>query len=416
MKYIFLLCVLIFPTQSFTQWRTIETIISPFVFAMHFDNDNVYIGTGDSLYISRDKGETWYGTNFLTDSPYTINALTEYEGVLYAGSYVEGVFRSSDNGDTWESFNQGLSGWGLISNGFLISGDTLILITDGGGVYMRNLNSTESWFAVNNNLPDNYAWTVHDICQTSTTLIIGSGASGYYYLLLKGTSEWQERRIKYGDRSYPTPSALISYNDVVLAGTRLGIFRSTDHGETWDSVGIRALPLGTVSFARDGNRIYAGLTNASDFWVWYTDDLGDSWNVLDHQFANLNEIYVYDNKIWAATNSGLMVSNPLPTTNVPGEKPIPVNFSLEQNYPNPFNPATTISYSLPGEESLQVNLKIYDMIGNEITALVNEEKQPGNYKVNFNASGLSSGVYFYTLNISGKENNYSSSKKMIVLK
>lgn len=89
----------------------------------------------------------------------------------------------------------------------------------------------------------------------------------------------------------------------------------------------------------------------------------------------------------------------------------PSVFSLEQNYPNPFNPSTTISYQLPVNSI--VSLKVYDIIGNEIATLVNEEKLAGKYEVEFSATvGYASGVYYYTL----KAGEFIQSKKMILLK
>ncbi|MCK7516473.1 MAG: T9SS type A sorting domain-containing protein [Ignavibacteriales bacterium] len=73
----------------------------------------------------------------------------------------------------------------------------------------------------------------------------------------------------------------------------------------------------------------------------------------------------------------------------------PSTFSLEQNYPNPFNPSTKIKYSVT--QSSNVVLKIYDVLGNEVATLVNEEKPAGSYEVEFNPSSLTSGVYFYKL-------------------
>ncbi len=93
----------------------------------------------------------------------------------------------------------------------------------------------------------------------------------------------------------------------------------------------------------------------------------------------------------------------------------PSDFSLSQNYPNPFNPSTTIKYSIPtlGTSFMKfVTLKVYDILGNEITKLVNEEKPSGNYEVDFNASGLASGIYYYTLTLG----NFTITKKMIVIK
>jgi len=88
----------------------------------------------------------------------------------------------------------------------------------------------------------------------------------------------------------------------------------------------------------------------------------------------------------------------------------PNNFSLEQNYPNPFNPSTKIQYRVPSIS--QVVLKIYDILGNEIATLVNEEKPAGVYEVEFNAATLSSGVYFYQL----KAGEFIQTKKMILIK
>ena len=85
-------------------------------------------------------------------------------------------------------------------------------------------------------------------------------------------------------------------------------------------------------------------------------------------------------------------------------------FNLSDNFPNPFNPTTTINYSIPKKSN--VVIKVYDILGNEIEALVNEEKSTGNYEVEFDGSKLSSGVYFYQL----KAGEYIETKKMILLR
>ncbi len=88
----------------------------------------------------------------------------------------------------------------------------------------------------------------------------------------------------------------------------------------------------------------------------------------------------------------------------------PNKYELSQNYPNPFNPATTISYSIP--KAGMVTIKIYDALGRELTELVNEEKSSGSYKVEFDGSRLSSGVYYYRI-VSG---SYTEIKKMVLMK
>ncbi len=97
-------------------------------------------------------------------------------------------------------------------------------------------------------------------------------------------------------------------------------------------------------------------------------------------------------------------------TGIIGQNEIPVSYSLSQNYPNPFNPVTAINYAVP-KQSL-VTLRVYDILGREVAALVNEVKAPGYHTVDFNASNLGSGVYFYKL----ESGNFTDIKKMIVIK
>ena len=111
----------------------------------------------------------------------------------------------------------------------------------------------------------------------------------------------------------------------------------------------------------------------------------------------------------------------------------PTNFYLSQNYPNPFNPSTKIRFVIPNDlpadrqgvrnlkdfssqtprnDNSMVSLKVYDVLGNEVATLVNEEKQPGTFEVEFDGTGLPSGIYFYKLQKSG----YIDTKKMVLLK
>jgi len=95
---------------------------------------------------------------------------------------------------------------------------------------------------------------------------------------------------------------------------------------------------------------------------------------------------------------------------VQNDEKLPVRFVLNQNYPNPFNPSTKISFIIT--ESSFTSLNIYDVLGNEVATLVNEEKPAGSYDVEFDANGLTSGIYFYKL-VAG---NFIETKKMVLLR
>src|SRR5574338_714984 len=398
---------IIFSSQYFAQWNKVEQITSPIVYSVLFDNNDIYVG-GDSLYISRDKGQTWEAS-IVTNQPIEITALFKYGGKLFAGTYGSGVYISANNRMSWQSFNLGLMDFAYYAKKFVLSGDTVFYATDGGGVYYL-LNNTNEWHEYNQNLPSQIAWTINDITVTNNNLIVSAGASGYYYLRPKGSPEWIEKRIQTQGGIYTTPNAFLSTGDIVFSGSRFGIYKSIDEGNSFDSVGISAMDISVVCFVKNNNRIYAGYTRASgnDFFVWYSDDFGINWNILDHQFQFLRNLYINDNKIWAATNDGLWYNELETTSSDPIVKPI--NFNLEQNYPNPFNPSTSIRYAINSYQF--VSIKVFNLLGREVRTLVDEYKSAGIYEAKFDTSNLSSGVYFYRL----KTDTDIEIKKMIYLK
>jgi len=156
----------------------------------------------------------------------------------------------------------------------------------------------------------------------------------------------------------------------------------------------------------------------------------------DSPGEGLNDIAGYfSNDIWKILNE--IIDNPVSVDETSSH---PAEFTLEQNYPNPFNPVTTINYSIPSSpQSAKVGtglapiqpglalsvviLKVYDILGNEIATLVNGPQEPGSYEVNFSVtdreSSLTSGVYFYRLQVYPDKigaGNFVETKKMILLK
>jgi hypothetical protein len=99
-----------------------------------------------------------------------------------------------------------------------------------------------------------------------------------------------------------------------------------------------------------------------------------------------------------------------PTNNELNENPAISDYELYQNYPNPFNPSTIIRYQIP--EAGFITLKVYDLIGKEVSTLVNDYKIAGTHNVIFNATDLSAGIYFYSL----RSGSFIKTNKMIVLK
>jgi carboxypeptidase T len=188
---------------------------------------------------------------------------------------------------------------------------------------------------------------------------------------------------------------------------------STNNGTTWIALEGEFTEPGIGSFQPNGEPLYDGskvnwvkeeinLTNyiSSQFKIRFRL-ITDSGTTLDGWYVDDIGIFIYS----------------IPT-DILNDAETVFEFSLEQNYPNPFNPSTIIKYSIPSvitsgvKQSQFVSLKVFDVLGNEVATLVNEVKAAGSYEVEFNATGLSSGVYFYKL----QTGSFVETKKMIIMK
>jgi hypothetical protein len=176
-----------------------------------------------------------------------------------------------------------------------------------------------------------------------------------------------------------------------------------------------------------GGGVFVGLT-----YVGIGQVVALTWaeRFFDPTMNSLGEVFILDSlpsygvyyyvkkvaNLWADPSLKLKYDMTVDVEKITGE--VPNNFVLNQNYPNPFNPTTKIKYTIPSitlrqaQSDIRVSLKVYDVLGNEITTLVNEEKPAGTYEVEFDATNLPSGVYFYQL----RAGNFIETKKMILMK
>ncbi|MFA8344463.1 MAG: T9SS type A sorting domain-containing protein, partial [Rhodothermaceae bacterium] len=143
-------------------------------------------------------------------------------------------------------------------------------------------------------------------------------------------------------------------------------------------------------------------------------DYGVNWKV-DSTMTDVNSIsqlqITSDNRIFAGHYKGKISANKMLLTSIDDKiNNIITGYSINQNYPNPFNPTTTIEYIIP-EESF-VTLTVYNVLGKKVATLVNKIQKSGNYKINFDAANLASGVYFYKI----KAGSYSDTKRMLLIK
>ena len=337
-----------------------------------------------------------------------------------------GVFKTTDGGVTW--FRQ--------SSAYNGTGDNPMFIhfwnADTGLVVGENVNS---WKIYTTSDGGTY-WSFVPIANIPT--INGDILSEGFEYEVVGNTFWfctsTGRVFRSKDRGHTwTASAIgqgygrvhsVAFQDqnIGLATTFVGnsptTVKTTDGGDTWFPITPPNRPTphilehvpGTTDVYVVTGHIWPGTLTGSA----YTLDAGSTWINIDN-LDHGQSVFIAPNVGWIGGfpnqqgNMSKWIGTVLPVQEEKNSSQ-PENFNLMQNYPNPFNPSTIIQFQVPN--SSFVNLKVYDILGREVATLLNEEKTVGSYEINFNAVGLSSGIYFYKL----QAGSFVETKKMIFIK
>jgi hypothetical protein len=167
----------------------------------------------------------------------------------------------------------------------------------------------------------------------------------------------------------------------------------------------------TLKFMNENTGWLAGKHNYHTGMICTTSDATNWINrVLENNTAYFCVDYIDGSKVFVGGNSRITSSLNTATSVSPVSNQIPDRYSLKQNFPNPFNPSTKINFDI--KNSSFASLKIFDSMGREVETLVNENLSAGSYSVEFNASNITSGIYFYTLNTDA----FTETKKMVLVK
>ena len=365
-------------TDNGDTWtQTVLVLIDYNVFSLAINSSgHIFAGTGDpwslsnkgELYRSTDNGDTWTITGL--KSVY-VNALAINDsGHIFAGTGEPwlrkgGVYRSTNNGNTWTLV--GLEGVQVNSFAINDSGYIFAGITP-HGIYCSTDNG-DTWR------------TLLDVNVTS----IAINDSGHIFAG--------------------------SYSDSEYGPSRGFVYRSTDNGDTW----TQTVPTYhyVLSLAiNDSGHIFAGTGGG----VYRSTDNGDTWTKFGLDSDAVNSFVINSNGYIFAMTGYTVYRSSLPTIDAVKEikNELPLSYKLLQNYPNPFNPTTMINYQLA--MTSDVNLSIYNILGQKVATLVNKKQPAGNYSVEWNASGFASGIYIYQLTAKGQQQKAMFTKKLVLLK
>lgn len=384
--------------DKFWQYKSELDGIAVYSFALLGD-DTVFAGTASGIYVSTDSGNSW-GYKLGTHS---VSAMAvDLAGNIYAG-YENGLYRSTDDGNSWVGGSTGYD-W-VIALAINVNGD-IIAGCQGGGIYIST-DDGNNWHRRNNGLTNFY---VPSLAVNNRGDIFAGTTKGVFRSTDYGNN-WSE--INNGLVDSTITSLTVNNQGEVFCGTEGGLYYSNDNGNNWNKT---SLPNNVVTsiITLNGDMFVGTFTRG----VYHSTDNGSNWQQVNGGFFYPSIVSLIVNSegyLLAGAMGGEVYKSLNSITFVEGLNPsIPSDYNLYQNYPNPFNPSTTITYQLP--KSGNVTLKIFDILGNEVKTLVNEQKEMGRYTVQFSAEGgassLASGMYVYRLRV----NDYISTKKMLLLK
>ena len=426
-------------------------------------NTGYTVGSSGSIWKTTNGGYDWN----LYNSPTTeqaFNAVDFYNAQygMTAGNNGE-AWKTTDGGNTWTSLT------GLIPNDYfngIAMIDSVSALVIGYSIY-KTTDGGLTWSTITPTFPDGPPSKIKMFNESVGVIV---GATGFFafnpfvYKTTDGGDTWNSMNFPFTTTDKLYNFEFRTADDLVVVGNAGGVFHTSDNGATWTqfNVGLSNFSFGSqvlgVTFSGPNEAIVAGASaqivsiqlpnvlpvelvsftcevnnpNVKLHWVtaselnnqgfeverkiaesniWQTighlPGRGTTTNSTDYYFNDENLVSgVYNYRIKQIDFNGKFEYSEVVTADLS----TPATFALEQNYPNPFNPSTNISYSIPN--NYFITLQVYDMLGNEVATLVNGEKAAGNYQVTFDASALSNGVYFYRL----QANGFDITKKMILMK
>ncbi len=343
-----------------------------YIWSLYEYDGNIFAGTEQGLY--RYDGKLWSKVEIKGD----VRSITSLNDVLYAAVWGGGVFASKDNGDTWTPINEGLIMSGYAVQTLTVTEKNLFVGTFGLGVLKYDFDAK--------------AWVELPV--------------GYPHIWSLATD---------------------ANNTIYAATSGGGVYMSVDEGESWAPVNTGLPNMHVYSVSVYGNDVYVS-TWAGGVYKFSTETpnpnvarktssvsstpLTGSWSSIGMGGIEVSSIMVDETTktLYAGTSSGVIYKQVDSTTDVEPIDAVPTKFGLEQNYPNPFNPSTKIEFSIAKAGLYAV--KVYNLLGQEVAIIANQDFSIGKYTYNFDASNLTSGIYFYKL----VGENVNLTKKMMLLK
>lgn len=367
------------------------------------------ISRDGDVFSSSDQGATWISIS--SNLPYGLlqSITTNPSGHVFLG-HQNGIFRSTNLGESWTNVNPGVSlpTLGTDDQGKVYAGS-------GSAIYSTTNNGTNWSFT---SLPG--VTNISDFAFDGSNVFVATG--NFETTIGHGVYRSTDRGVTFNPMNNGLPALNVTSVDVlpdtssqckIVAGTKTdGIF--IWNGLQWVAGGlankpIRRIRTTSLRIATDALDVFGQSSGCS--WSLVADRQTFKARVTDVRETVSNIAGSLQNiTLLVATNGRGIYRGTNVITSIPEQNTVPEDFDLEQNYPNPFNPATTIRYEIPNTQ--HVTIGIFDLLGREVATLVNGQMSRGTHTVTWDAAGHPSGVYFYRLS----SGDFLSTKKLVLLK
>jgi photosystem II stability/assembly factor-like uncharacterized protein len=459
-----LLVIMLFASYSFAQWATVPgfgvtgagtypsiSVAGPNLFFISGGNNTA----GTPILFKSTNGGTTFATLPVSGITYDLMCVWGVDantifvgnggGVGGAGTSAATIYKTTNGGTNWTAVvttsGAGFFNGVVFSRTSPLSGFTMSDPTSAGGTYFTSrttdggttwttqnpagvsgcMGAANSTFILDNNF--------YGFGSSSSTVFTASARMCIF--TSNGGTNWNFPQLP-GTTSSTTQSFIpaISFNSNKIYGLAGSspmsntISRTTDGGATWNSLSIPSTLTSAncwIKYVPYTNIAYMVTSTAAAVQSYKTTNNGTSWTTLTWpaNVFNVAHMDLYPAMttggitayLYAVCGDGTVVKMTDVITSVnTSTTSVPTNYKLEQNYPNPFNPVTKINYSVP--KASFVTLKIYNVLGNEVMTVVDEQQTANNYTYDVDFSKLSSGVYYYTL----KAGEFTATKKLTLVK
>ena len=408
MKNSIFLLVFLFLSSSiniYAQWVQVNNGMGArWILSLTTSGNDIFVGTSHpaaGIFLSTNNGTSWTQTSLNNRNVFSIAVNGNN---IYAGTVQYGIYLSTNYGTSWAQTS--VNNDDIYS--FALNGNNIVA----GSVFVvyYSTNNGATWGQASG-----FNSSVYGLAFMGSNLFAGTSNLGYgVFLSTNNGFNWTQTSF---NNQYVWCLKVAGNN--LFAGTQNnGVFMSTNNGVNWSQTSLNGRTVWSLEV--NGNNIFAG----TDVGVYVSNDNGTTWTLRNEGFGNfpyVNALCILNNYVFAGTgNNNYTGVWRRPLSEVIGIKPIsnevPNQFSLSQNFPNPFNPSTKIKFSVPASlsfgEGPRVRLIIYDILGREVTTLINEPLSPGSYEIEWDAANYTSGIYYYKLETEA----FSQTRKMVLMK